>query len=128
MLKQVIRSLCAAFAVVLATGTAWADEPTQEPEQLPLPKQAAPFPAAPAFPVYEYPVVPSLPPRMDSRAGWAYFAPNSMGQMRPRVVVAPYGDYYLYNGEPYFGRTTRRPYTLPVTGEMSILPLSGGGR
>jgi hypothetical protein len=126
MRAYIVRGFCVACVSFIAASTSRADEPQQEPEQLPPPKQVLPLQPPAILHLSEYPVVPSLPPRMDSRAGWAYFAPNSMGQMRPRVVVSPYGDYYLYNGERFYGRTTRSTYTLPMTADQATLPLSGG--
>jgi hypothetical protein len=76
----------------------------QEPEQLPPPKVKVPEAAPPSYYVpYPAYVVPSVPPPMNSREGWAYFAPNQFGQMRPRVILSPYGSYYLYNGRPFYG-------------------------
>jgi hypothetical protein len=87
-------------------------------EQLPAPKRAVPStPSAPAPffdpnpPPYSMFAPPPLP-RLDSRNAWIYFAPNGYGQMRMRVIQAPYGSYYLYNGRPYYGLSTRSPYIL----------------
>ena len=87
----------------------------QEPEQLPAPKQKLTEPPSFYIPYPPPPVVPSIPPPMNSREGWIYFAPNYMGQLRPRVIMAPYGSYYLYNGVPYFGISSGRGYILPRT-------------
>ncbi len=38
-----------------------------------------------------------------------------MGQMQPRVIMAPYGSYYLYNGRPFYGVSSGRGYLLPYT-------------
>ena len=107
-----------AFMLLSVTSMARGQEPEQLPQ--PRPKQPAPpslyTPYPPSYYVpYEPPVVPSVPPPMNSREGWAYFAPNYMGQMRPRVIMAPYGSYYLYNGWPYYGLSTGRNYLLPRT-------------
>lgn len=90
----------------------------QEPETLPLPKQKLPAPAP--LPSYYIPypppvVVPAMPPPMYSREGWAYFAPNYYGQMRPRIIQAPYGYYYLYNGQPYYGVSVGNGFLLRKT-------------
>jgi hypothetical protein len=109
-----IRIALIAAGLCVVTGSAAA----QDSEQLPPPKQAAPAPIAAQVVVpYPYPIVPPRPPRLDSRNAWSYFAPNYMGQMRYRVVQAPYGSYYLYNGEPYFGLGTRPAYILPKTSD-----------
>jgi hypothetical protein len=63
------------------------------PEQFPAPKQIAP-----AVPFW---VLPPRPPRLDTREGWSMYGVNSAGRFRPRVVLSPYGSYYLYTGEPY---------------------------
>jgi hypothetical protein len=85
----------------------------QEPEQFPPPKQAVPMPMPLAEPSFvPYPILPPPPPRLDSRMGWAYFAPNGFGQMRPRVVLSPSGAYYQYNGQPYPWTTTPRQQLL----------------
>jgi hypothetical protein len=98
------------------TAQAQAQDQKQEPEQLPLPKQVVPAPP-PAYYI-PYPHYPMMrPPRLDSREAWGLFAPNSMGQMRPRVVLAPYGSYYLYNGQPFFGASSGNGYLLPKTSD-----------
>jgi hypothetical protein len=69
-----------------------AKQPKQEPEQLAPPRQMAPI---------TYYFVPAAPPRLDTRAAWSLFGVDQMGRFRPRVVLSPYGSYYLHNGEPY---------------------------
>jgi hypothetical protein len=65
----------------------------QEPEQLAPPRQFSP-------PITYY-IVPAAPPRLDTRAAWSLYGVDQMGRFRPRVVLSPYGSYYLRNGEPY---------------------------
>jgi hypothetical protein len=101
------------LGVTIADATA-GDQDKELPEQLPPPKLIVPAPLPEIFPDY-YRSFPPPPPRLDSRNAWSLFAPNSMGQMRMRVIQAPYGSYYLYNGEPYYGIQTRSPYILPRT-------------
>lgn len=70
-----------------------AKPPKQEPELLAPPRQIAP-------PIAYY-IVPAAPPRLDTRAAWSLFGVDQAGRFRPRVVLSPYGSYYLHNGEPY---------------------------
>ncbi len=119
MLMRIVSGTVILFIAALAAWNTPAG--AQEPlEQLPTPKKVLPAPPtnvmpAPQYVPYPYPVLLPPPPRLDSRNAWSLFAPNSMGQMRLRVIQAPYGSYYLYNGEPYFGLSTRSPYILPRT-------------
>jgi len=105
----------AAMLAVLVALTVAPRGSGQEPEQLPPPKQQLVEPPPFYLPYAPPPVVPSVPPPMNSREGWMYFAPNYMGQMRPRVIMAHYGSYYLYNGWPYYGISSGRGYLLPRT-------------
>ena len=75
--------------------------PKQEPEAFPAPKVIPPE------------VIYELPPRIPTRWRWSLYAPNSAGIMRPRVVLSPYGSYYLRDGEPYPWTTTRPDLILP---------------
>ncbi len=103
-----------AVAVALWGIFAWTSvggEPQQkgpqpkEPETLPAPKAAYP----------EYRLV--FPPRLDTRNIWSLYAPDRFGRMRPRVVLAPYGSYYLRGGEPYPWTTTQQQFLLPRTAD-----------
>lgn len=78
----------------------------QQPEALPLPKAANP--AIPqVLPAHPLPGQPSpflLPPALpnpNTREVWQYYGVTSRGSFRPRVILAPAGSYYLYNGRPY---------------------------
>src|SRR5262249_7440580 len=37
---------------------------------------------------------------------WQYYGVDRFGRFRPRVILSPYGAYYLYNGQPYPWVTT----------------------
>jgi hypothetical protein len=100
----------------------------QAPEQIPAPKQWIPPAPAPgplpvplpgSLPSIQYiphPILPPPPPpRLDSRNAWALFAVDQSGHFRYRVVLSPYGSYYLYNGQPYYGTTTQQLYFAPRT-------------
>jgi hypothetical protein len=107
MSKWILRA--AALSVFLCIASvATADEPQppkQEPESLPPPKMLVPEP------LYVF------PPRVQSRWVWSLYAPNSAGRMRPRVVLSPYGSYYLRDGEPFPWTTTQQQLLLPRTGD-----------
>jgi hypothetical protein len=96
MKLQVYRVL---IVFVLASGLSLQASRAQEPEQLPPPKQPFVAPAPEYF--VPYPSLPPPPPRLDTRGAWAYYGVDSAGRFRPRVVLSPYGSYYLYTREPY---------------------------
>jgi len=50
------------------------------------------------------------PSRMDV---WQYYAVDRNGGWKPRVAMTPYGNYYMYNGVPY--------YMLPIK-QMDVIP------
>ena len=79
--------------MLLAAVAGGVQAPKEDSEQFPAPKQIAP-----ALPFW---VLPPPPPRLDTRAGWSMYGTDQGGRFRPRVVLAPYGSYYLYTGEPY---------------------------
>jgi hypothetical protein len=89
---------------------AYGDEPPVQPdiEKLPPPRQGAP-----AVPFY---ILPPPMPRLDTRAGWSYFGTDQTGRFRPRVVLSPYGSYYLYSGEPY-PWSPRPRLVMPMTSD-----------
>jgi hypothetical protein len=60
-------------------------------ELLPQPAVEPPAPAL-ANPVYL---------RTSRYDVWQYYAVDRQGMFRPRVIYAPYGAYYLYNGQPF---------------------------
>ena len=99
----------AAFSVFCLVGSvALADEPQppkQDPEPLPAPKLIAP----------ELHYV--FPSRVDTRWVWSLYGPNSAGRLRPRVVLSPYGSYFLRDGEPFPWTTTQQGLLLPRTGD-----------
>jgi hypothetical protein len=67
----------------------------KQPEQLPAPRNAAPeiiLPPPGPNPMYM---------RRSAYDVWQHYAVDRYGYFRPRVILAPYGAYYLYNGEPY---------------------------
>jgi hypothetical protein len=96
-------------------------EPIAPPKQWipPTPAPLAPAPAvpapAPSIQYMPYPLLPPPPPRLDSRNAWALFGVDQTGHYRYRVVMSPYGSYYLYNGQPYYGTTLKQTYIQPKT-------------
>jgi hypothetical protein len=50
----------------------------------------------PALPIF----LPEMP-RPGTREVWQYYAVDSFGRFRPRVILAPGGAYYYRSGEPY---------------------------
>jgi hypothetical protein len=111
-----------AMIVLLAGGIASelaAQEPMpQAAEQLPPPRQWIPPVPTPPIQYIPYPMLPPPPPpRLDTRNAWALFAVDQAGRYRYRVVLSPYGSYYLYNGHPYLGTTTQQLYIQPKTSD-----------
>src|SRR5689334_20346865 len=95
-------SLRIPFAILLASGlfsaVALAQPPATSPPQPPVLVEPLP---APRQVVTPYIVMPP-PSKFGTREVWQDFAPDFMGRMRPRVVLAPYeSSYYLRNGAPY---------------------------
>jgi len=85
----------------------------EKPEVLPLPREVEGKDVAPAprvlgpMPFFPY-APPEPPPQFGRRSVWQLYSVNSQGQFVPRVVYSPYGAYYLYNGRP-FPYTTTQP-------------------
>jgi hypothetical protein len=79
---------------MLVSGTpGQAGEPADTlPPPRPLRSPAA-MPAAPVYRLYTPPL---------SRDVWQAYDVDYKGFWRPRVAFTPRGDYYLYNGAPYF--------------------------
>src|SRR5579862_246683 len=84
---------CTALLLILSTSVI-ADEP--QPEALPVPRTAAPVIVLPPGAPEPLPYM-----RQDRYAIWQYYGVDRQGTWRPRVIYAPYGSYYLYNGQPY---------------------------
>lgn len=77
----------------------WTCAKAQEPpvaEQLPQPR-----PANVATPSMEEPALNPVYFRTSRYDIWQFYAVNRSGYFRPRVVLSPYGAYYLYNGQPF---------------------------
>jgi hypothetical protein len=83
--------VCVLFAPGVA---ALAGEP---PETLPAPRPVNPpavvVPAPPVYRLYTPPL---------SRDVWQAYGVDYKGFWRPRVAFMPQGDFYLYNGAPFF--------------------------
>jgi hypothetical protein len=79
-------------ALVLQGTVGLAGEPG---ETLPAPRPVSPPPVA-AAPVYRL-YTPPL-----SRDVWRVYDVDSKGFWRPRVAFTPQGDFYLYNGAPFY--------------------------
>jgi hypothetical protein len=79
-----------------------------QPEKLPPPKGAIvqPFVVDP-IPFMEF------PHRKSHYAVWDLYGVDRTGHFRPRVIYAPTGAYYLYNGEPYPWVTTHEREIMP---------------
>jgi hypothetical protein len=50
-----------------------------------------------------------------TRDVWNNYAVDSFGRWRPRVILAPFGSYYYYNGQPYPWTTSYPGSFRPVT-------------
>jgi hypothetical protein len=98
--------LIAAWSLVFGS-SAWADEP-QKPEELPPPRTEAAevIVVEPEFAYSPY-------SRRSAYDVWQSYGVNRFGYWRPRVIAAPYGAYYHYNGEPYFWTTTHSLEYMP---------------
>jgi hypothetical protein len=96
--RQRIAALLSAWLLVAAPGQAQLPE---LPAPRPLPDPGLVLPQGPIAPP------PLAYPRVSSYAVWQYYAPDSWGVWRPRVILPPGGHaYYLYNGKPYPWVTT----------------------
>lgn len=83
-------------------------EPKAEPaETLPAPRRVERIESDTIY------VYPSLPPQLGTREVWQYYGVDRSGRFLPRVVLSPYGAYYLYNGRPYPWTTTRPGVHMP---------------
>ncbi len=82
---------------MLGTGMLLQEATGQEPpETLPTPRPVNPPAVVPARPVYRL-YTPPL-----SRDVWRNYDVDYKGFWRPRVAFTPQGDFYLYNGAPFF--------------------------
>lgn len=81
-----------------------------EPKSVELP---APTPVQPG-PTYLLPTyVPMALPQPGTREVWQYYGVDSRGRWVPRVIMAPAGAYYYYNGEPFRYTNTRPSLFMP---------------
>lgn len=96
--------------LTLVVVPSWAQE-VEKAEPLPAPRlilPPAPSPVAVPHGNLLMPLVtPSLPPQPRTSEVWQLYGVDSTGHYRPRVVLSPYGSYYLYNGQPFPWTTTR---------------------
>ncbi|MFO0964687.1 MAG: hypothetical protein U0793_03745 [Gemmataceae bacterium] len=69
-----------------------ADEPKTEP---------APPPRVLVAPPPENLFLPIPRGRPGTLDNWNNYAVDSFGRWRPRVIAAPFGSYYYYNGAPF---------------------------
>jgi len=96
---------------------AFGDEPPAS-ELLPQPKQASPEQAVAG----DQAVSPSYY-RTSRYDVWQYYAVDRFGHFRPRVVLSPYGAYYLYNGRPFpWVSTHMAEVTATVTAPAQLMP------
>jgi len=79
----------------------------EQPEQLPVPRRVERLELDAIY------VFPSLPPQLGTREVWQYYGVDRSGRFLPRVIQAPHGAYYLYNGRPYPWTTTRPTLHMP---------------
>jgi hypothetical protein len=95
-----------AWGMLLLGGLAAAAEPAARPELLPSPRPVAPAVVCPP------PAVPAFY-RTSQYDVWQYYGVDRQGGFRLRVIYAPAGAYYLYNGAPY-------PWT--ITHQREVVP------
>jgi hypothetical protein len=55
----------------------------------------------------------SGPWRISRYEVWQFYAVDRHGYFRPRVIYAPSGPYYLYNGAPYYYAPVRQLDFMP---------------
>jgi len=98
-----------ATVILLLTGSAQAADPTG-PDVLPPPRSlpAEVLPGPTPLPTYPGFV------RVNRYAVWDNYGVDRTGHFRPRVIAAPYGSYYLYNGAPYPWTGTRTMDQIPT--------------
>jgi hypothetical protein len=70
-------------------------------EEFPPPPRI--LPAPPPANLFLAPVTPRTHGTMDF---WNNYSTDQFGRWRPRVIAAPFGSYYYYNGQPYPWTTT----------------------
>ena len=85
-MKKLIVALLFGWAGIFAPAHSVADEQLKE---LKAPR------------VLTLPEVPTGYYRQSRMAIWDYYAVDRQGYFRPRVILAPEGSYFLYNGAPY---------------------------
>jgi hypothetical protein len=109
-------SLRISSAILLATGLfgpgAFAQTPPASPPSAPPVVEPLPAPRPIVTP---YIIMPA-PSKFGTREVWQDFAPDFMGRMRPRVVLAPYeSSYYIRNGAPYRFFRENNSNMIPAT-------------
>jgi len=93
------------------------DEPPAS-QQLPQPKQVSPEAAVAG----DLAIPPSYY-RTSRYDVWQFYAVDRFGHFRPRVVLSPYGAYYLYNGRPFPWVSTHMTEMAPyVTAPAQLMP------
>jgi hypothetical protein len=99
--------------VALTADSVSGDEPAKKPDGAfpPPPQQVIPE-APPLQMIPPHFIVPERP-RPETREAWRYYGVDSLGRFRPRVIMAPYGSYYYYNGEPYPWTGNRSTHFMP---------------
>jgi hypothetical protein len=101
-----LAGLLAGISCFLSTASLCADDGPQ-PERLPPPKSES-------FEVIEPEPAPIVHfPRRSYYAVWDLYGVSRNGHFRPRVIYAPQGAYYLYNGEAYPWVTTHELDIMP---------------
>jgi hypothetical protein len=109
-------TLCAlAGLAVSMPAIANEDKKAADPAKPAVEEKAEPLPAPrPIVPELTGPyILPNLPPMVGTREVWQYYAVDRSGRFVNRVILAPYGSYYLYNGQPYPWTTTRPTLHMP---------------
>jgi hypothetical protein len=107
-----LRHTLCALAGLAVTLPVFADDEKKAPagqekaDLIPAPRPLAPDVTLPY-------ILPNLPPAVGTREVWQYYAVDRSGRFLPRVILAPYGSYYLHNGQPYPWTTTRPTLHMP---------------
>ncbi len=106
------------LAVLGNLGSGHEPGPKKKPEVLPIPKQKEELPLPRVIPEnLLFPYAPPHVPQVGTREVWQYYAVDSAGRFRPRVIFSPYGAYYAANGDPYPWTTTRPTLYMPYVSD-----------
>lgn len=104
------------FAIILSLCLLFpAASPGQEAEKPKVETAPPPRLIEPAPPINLFQPAPLPMSKHGTREAWNDYAVDRFGRWRPRVILAPFGSYYYYNGQPYPWTTTNPGSFRPTT-------------